>query len=92
MMKMMTKKVTKKMMTITTAEQYHRDMTQQFVLRLTDEDAVALREQAEAEHTSMQAVALAAVRERTAGRARVLALLQRARTKHAETLRVLADS
>ena len=62
----------------------------QFVLRLTEEEDLALAEQAKAEHTSKHAVAVDVVRERI-GR-RLETLLARAETKHATTLAVLADS
>lgn len=66
--------------------------SKQFVLRLTEEEDLALAEQAKAEHTSKHAVAVDAVRERIGRRRRLETLLARAETKHATTLAVLADS
>ena len=63
-------------------------------LRLTDEEADALRAQAEAEERSMQEVARAAVREyveRRGHEAAVRDLSAQARTRYADVLRRLGE-
>ncbi len=60
-------------------------------LRLSDEEAAALRRKAEEEGRSMQEVARAAIREYTVGRrARLAAAIERIRTEDAELLDRLA--
>lgn len=64
---------------------YHRDMAMN--LRLTDEEAEALRRRAEQEGRSMQEVAREAIRQYTAGRQeRLAAAIERIRTEDAELL------
>ncbi len=63
-------------------------------LRLSDEEAAALRAQAEAERRSMQDVARAAVREyveRRGHEAAVRDLSEQARTRYADVLRRLGE-
>jgi len=60
-------------------------------LRLSDEDAAALRRRAEAEGRSMQEVAQTAIRQYVADRpARLAAAIERIRTEDAELLDRLA--
>jgi hypothetical protein len=66
-----------------------------FVLRLTDEDTAALREQAEREHRSMHEVALLAVRERigVSRRNEILdAIMDQIETEDAKLLAALGDA
>ena len=72
---------------------YHFDMS--FVLKLSDEDQAALREQADREHRSMHEVAVLAVRERIgmAQRAAVLdTIVDSIVSQDAKLLDVLANS
>lgn len=61
-------------------------------LRLSDEDAAALRRKADEEGRSMQEVAKSAIRQYTTDRpARLAATIQRIRTEDAELLDRLAQ-